>query len=93
MNHLHALTLASAKHLLNQGHITHQQHAGIVAKVGGAPAVKEMRGMESAAKRHKKPPVRGFGSLAGAQQAQAPIPSLGAGPGTVPPGTASGYED
>lgn len=31
--HLHALTLASAKHLLNSGHITGKQHAGIVKKV------------------------------------------------------------
>lgn len=74
MQHMRALTLASAKHLLSQGHITPQQHAGIVAKVG-------------APKRKKPPqPVRGFGSLA--QQAQAPIPGLGA----IPEGTASGYE-
>lgn len=63
--HLRNLTLASAKHLASQGHITPQHHARIVASV--APP------------RRKKPPAaRGFGSLA--QQAQAPIPGSGAVP-------------
>jgi hypothetical protein len=39
----------------------------------------------------RKPKPKTFGSLA--QQAQAPIPSVGMGPGTIPMGTASGYDD
>lgn len=76
--HLENLTLASAKHLMSQGHITPEHHARIVRKVsvpGG---------------RKKPPVVRGFGSLA--QQAQAPIPATDSGPSVTPPGTASGYE-
>lgn len=46
---MRALSLASAKHLLNQGHLTPQQHAKIVASVGGA--------------KRKAPPAK-FGSLA-----------------------------
>lgn len=75
--HMQALTLASARHLLNQGHITPQHHARIAASVG-------------AVKKPKKPPaVRGFGSLA--QQAQAPIPGIGSDPTTAPAGTSSGF--
>jgi hypothetical protein len=40
MDHMQRLTLASAKHLLNQGHLTPQQHAKIVASVGGKKAAK-----------------------------------------------------
>lgn len=90
MQHMKNLSLASARHLLSQGHITPEHHARIVRKVSGAPAVREMRGMETAAKRKKPPVARGFGSLA--QQAQAPIPAVGSGPSVTPPGTASGYE-
>lgn len=90
MQHLRNLTLASAKHLLTQGHITPAHHARIVSSVSGAAAVSEMRGMEAASRRHKKPPAaRGFGSLA--QQAQAPIPATDGGPSVTPTGTASGY--
>lgn len=78
-NHMNALSLASAKHLLNQGHITPAHHARIVA------AVSQLR-------KPKKPQaVAGFGSLAGAQQAQAPVPGIGAAPSSIPDGTASGY--
>lgn len=77
MQHLRALTLASAKHLMTQGHITPAHHARIVAAV--APV------------KRKQPVMRGFGSLAGAQQAQAPIPGVGSDPSTTPTGTASGY--
>lgn len=62
MQHMHALTLASAKHLLSQGHITPQHHARIVASVKPASPKRQ-------------PVVRSFGSLA--QQAQAPIPGSG----------------
>jgi hypothetical protein len=86
MQHLKNLTRASAKHLLNQGHITQQHHDRIVNTTTGQTAAREMRGMERMAKR-KQP--HGFGSLAA--QAQAPIPSTDNGPGTIPAGTASGY--
>lgn len=36
--HLHNLTLASAKHLHNQGHITKAQHDMIVGKASSAMA-------------------------------------------------------
>lgn len=75
MQHMRNLTLASAKHLLTQGHITPAHHARIVAAV--------------APHKRKPPAAPGFGSLA--QQAQAPIPAVGAGPSTTPDGTASGY--
>lgn len=79
MQHMRALTLASAKHLMTQGHITPQHHARIVAAV--AP-VKP--------KRRTPPAMRGFGSLA--QQAQAPIPGIGpSDPTTTPADTSSGY--
>lgn len=75
--HMQALTLASAKHLLNQGHITPAHHARIVASVG---AVKKPK---------RALAVQGFGSLA--QSAQAPIPGIGSDPSTTPAGTSSGY--
>lgn len=88
MQHMRNLTLASAKHLMQAGHITERQHASIVNKVSGSAASREMASMERQAKRKKPPAARGFGSLV--QQAQAPIP--GAPPGAdTPDGTASGY--
>ena len=73
------LTLASAKHLMTQGHITPAHHAKIVASVK-MPHL----GM-------KKPPIaRTFGSLI-PQQAQAPVPGVGSDPSSTPSGTASGY--
>lgn len=91
MQHMRNLTLASAKHLMTQGHITPAHHARIVSSIVGPPAtaletVREHMAFRTPAKRKKAPPVRGFGSLA--QQAQAPIP----GSGVVPVGTATGYE-
>lgn len=82
---MRALTLASAKHLLNMGHITPAHHARITT---GAPAAAEMAGMEREAKM-KKPRARPFGSLK-PQQAQAPIPGA-MGSAAIPAGTASGY--
>lgn len=76
MQHMRNLTLASAKHLLGQGHITQQQHDHIVKKVRPKRAAPVMR--------------QAFGSLA-PQQAQAPIPGY-AGSAGVPSGTATGYE-
>lgn len=38
MKHLRNLTLASAKHLVSQGHISSAQHRKIVKKVKAAPA-------------------------------------------------------
>lgn len=62
--HLNALTIASAKHLLSQGHITPQHHARIVK--GIAPKAK------------RAAPVRGFGSLAPVEPA--PVTPPGAAP-------------
>lgn len=78
------LTLASAQHLLTQGHITPQHHAKIVASV-------KPRKMPFA----KSPAPRMFGSLGmRPQQAQAPIPAVGMGvPPSIPTGTSSGYDD
>lgn len=79
MSNMRNLTLASAKHLMTQGHITPAHHAAIVA------AVKP--------KRHKQAAARTFGSMI-PQQAQAPIPAVGmpgAEPG-IPMGAASGYD-
>lgn len=77
-----ALTLASAAHLLQQGHITKPKHDEIVAKVRAVAPIR----------RQKPPrmPAMGFGSLAQPQQAQAPIPGI-SGPAATPDGTSSGY--
>lgn len=88
MQHMRNLTLASAKHLMQAGHITERQHASIVNKVSGRAASREMDGMERQAK-HKRKAPSGFGSLV-PQQAQAPIPGTPPGADT-PDGTASGY--
>jgi hypothetical protein len=88
------LTLASAKHLLTQGHITPAHHAKIVAAAGlpKMPTLPKLPKMQKAA-------PGGFGSLAKAavgpmmQQGQAPIPGVSGGPPVIPPGLASGYED
>jgi hypothetical protein len=87
------LTLASAKHLLTQGHITPAHHQKIVAAAGlpKMPTMPKLPKMQKAAS-------GGFGSLArGAgpmmQQGQAPIPGIGNGPPVIPPGLALGYED
>ena len=93
MSRMRNLTLASAKHLLTQGHITPAHHAKIVAAAGlpKMPMMPKLPKMQKAAQ-------GGFGSLAkGAmpmmQQGQAPIPGVGSGPPVIPPGLASGYED
>jgi hypothetical protein len=78
MSNMRNLTLASAKHLLTQGHITPAHHAQIV------DAVRP--------KKIKQPATRVFGSLA--QQAQAPIPAImPGGMAQIPAGTSSGYDD
>ena len=93
MSRMRNLTLASAKHLLNQGHITPAHHQKIVAAAG----LPKMPMMPKLPKMQKAAP-RGFGSLArGAmpmmQQGQAPIPGVGSGPPVIPPGLASGYDE
>lgn len=75
MQHMQNLTLASARHLLTQGHITPAHHARIVS------AAKSPKKRKAAAP--------GFGSLV-PQQGQAPIPGAPPGADT-PDGTASGY--
>lgn len=97
MSRMHNLTLASAKHLLNQGHITPAHHAKIVAASAAMPQMAAPQAMPTMPK-PKKPPG-GFGSLAKAaapplgQQAQSPIPGVGSGPPVIPPGMASGYQE
>jgi hypothetical protein len=76
---MRALTLASAKHLMNQGHITPEHHARIVAAVSPTKPIRRQKAPQG---------IRGFGSLA--QQAQAPIPGI-SGPAATPDGTSSGY--
>jgi hypothetical protein len=88
---LRNLTLASAKHLLSQGHITPAHHQRIVS-AASAPTMPTM----------PKLPAGPFGSLAKKkkavappvfpQQAQAPIPGVG-GPPLTPPGMTSGYNE
>lgn len=65
---LHNLTLASAKHLMQQGHISPGKHAAIVKKVRKpkAPAMAPMQAMADEA------PPAAFGSL---------DPMMGAGAG------------
>jgi hypothetical protein len=77
LNHMKALTIASAKHLLTQGHITPAHHAAIVGSVKP--------------KKLKPAATPRFGSLA-PQQAQAPVPAVGMGAPSIPAGTASGYD-
>lgn len=79
MSIMRNLTLASAKHLMTQGHITPAHHAKIVAAVKPPSA------------RPRKPHASAFGSLV-PQQAQAPIPGV-APPQAIPTGTATGYEE
>lgn len=69
------LTLASAKHLLSEGHITPQHHQRIVAAV--TPSLK----------RPKAPAMGGMGGGFGRllpQQAQAPIPPVANGNPATP---------
>ena len=81
MSRMQNLTLASAQHLLNQGHITPVHHKKIVAAVK-FPKMK----MPTQAKPFKPP--GGFGSLA--KQVATPLPVPGAmasipGVNTQPP--------
>ena len=95
MSRMRTLTLASAKHLLTQGHITPAHHAKIVAAAG----LPKMPMMPKLPKMQQKAVPGGFGSLAKAaagpmmQQGQAPIPGVGSGPPVIPPGLASGYDE
>ena len=94
MSRMRNLTLASAKHLLTQGHITPAHHQKIVAAAGlpTMPKLPKLPKMQKAA-------PGGFGSLAKAavgpmmQQGQAPIPGVSGGPPVIPPGMASGYDE
>lgn len=91
MSRMRNLTLASAKHLLTQGHITPAHHQKIVAAAMAAPPT--MPTMPTVPKPKKQP--GGFGSLKMgmapfAQQAQAPIPGVGSGPPVIPPGIMAG---
>jgi hypothetical protein len=91
MSRMRNLTLASAKHLLTQGHISPAHHQRIVAAAAAMPTLPTMPKM----KKPQKPPG-GFGSLAKmaappfAQQAQTPIPGVGSGPPVIPPGIMAG---
>lgn len=86
MSRMRNLTLASAKHLLSQGHITQAHHNSIV-KAAGAPTMPKMPTMPQA-------PAGAFGALAKPkkpkavampmQQAQTPIPGIGNQPPTDP---------
>lgn len=94
MSRMNNLTLASAKHLLSQGHITPAHHQKIVA-AATAPALPAMA---QAAKMPKMKKAPGFGALAKApafapQQAQGPVPGVGAGPPVMPPGMMAGPPD
>ena len=82
MPHMKNLTLASAKHLLNQGHITPAHHQKIVAAATAMPKMPKM-------------PTGSFGQLAKpkkvaaiapvlGQQAQPQIPGIGSQPQTDP---------
>jgi hypothetical protein len=87
------LTLASAKHLLTQGHITPAHHQRIVA-AASAPTLPKMPTMPGMGK-PKKPPA-GFGSLTAPpslvpQQVQAPTPGYDSSIATPPPGLPPGY--
>jgi hypothetical protein len=92
MSRMRNLTLASAKHLLSQGHITPAHHQRIVAAAMAAPKLPTAPKMP----KMPKPPV-GFGSLGKAagmlpQQAQAPIPTnVGDIGASIPAGTSSDY--
>ena len=93
MSRMRNLTLASAKHLLTQGHITPAHHAKIVAAAGlpKMPMMPKLPKMQKAAQ-------GGFGSLAKGvmpmmQQGQAPIPGVSGGPPVIPAGLASGYDE
>lgn len=77
MSRMRNLTLASAKHLMNMGHITASHHARIVSSQ--APKAK------------RAAMAQPFGSLR-PQQAQAPIPGA-APSQAIPAGTASGYDE
>ena len=94
MSRMRNLTLASAKHLLTQGHITPAHHQKIVAAAG----LPKMPMLPKMPKMQKAP--GGFGSLAKSaatpmsmQQGQAPIPGISGGPPVIPPGMASGYDE
>jgi hypothetical protein len=86
MSRMRNLTLASAKHLLSQGHITPAHHQRIVAAAMAAPK------LPTAPKMPKMPKPAGFGSLGKPQQAQAPIPTdIGDIGASIPAGTSSDY--
>lgn len=79
MSRMRNLTLASAKHLLSQGHITPQHHARIIA----AATLPKMPKMPKMA----KPP--GFGQLAAPVLPPQGLPgglAPAAGPPRLPPG-------
>lgn len=83
MSRMRNLTLASAKHLLSQGHITPQHHQKIIAAAMAAPKIPKMP---------KAPKLAAFGALGRPQQAQAPIPANSGDIGTsLPAGTSSDY--
>ena len=89
-SHMRNLTLASAKHLLSQGHLTPAHHAKIVASVK-FPKMK----MPQAG---KPPKVPGFGALAKNIATPLPQPGLAATiPGLntsmAPPGMPPDQED
>ena len=93
MSRMNNLTLASAQHLMNQGHITPQHHAKIKAAVMKMPKMGFAKSPAPKLNVPKKPVANIFGALGGMspQQAQAPIPGVGDEPSVTPPGTSSGY--
>lgn len=105
MSRMRNLTLASAKHLLSQGHITPAHHQKIVgAAMSAGPTSGALAPAPTMPKMPTMPkgPVSGaFGSLGRKkkvaapmfpQQAQAPIPGVG-GPPMTPPGMSPGFDE
>jgi len=75
--HLSNLTLASAKHLLSQGHISQRQHSGIIKKA------KKMQGAGGVSDLADETGPGAFGSLNPIQGAGAGhMMSTTSGPGT-----------
>lgn len=89
------LTLASAQHLANMGHITPAHHAKIKAAAIKFPKMKFAASPPPKLNlKRPKGVATAFGSLAGPQQAQAPIPGtlgINGGAPTMPDDTSSGY--
>jgi hypothetical protein len=75
------LTLASAQHLMNQGHITPAHHAKIKAAAMKMPKMAFAKSPAPKLQIPKKPVANAFGALGGPQQAQGPVPGVPGVPG------------